>query len=258
MKLLRAGLAGLLISTAVVRPTLADAPSAQVPSVAQTAATAAFEQFLVRTYTGARLAQTGLNVQLLRNALIGYFNLRGRGLAKRPVLTVIDFGRSSRQNRLWVIDLLHTKLLYHTLVAHGKNSGGDLAQTFSNREGSEMSSLGFYVTGDTYQGKHGLSLKLQGLDTQYNSHAAERAVVVHGADYVSEDFVRQNGRLGRSQGCPALPPAQSAGIIKTIRSGSVLYVQGPSSVTYNSDWLNLSAALPAFMRGVGADGSIGQ
>lgn len=258
MKLLRACLAGLLISTAAVRPTLADAPPVQVPSAAQAAATAAFEQFLVRTYTGARLAQTGLSVQLLRNALIGYFNLRGRGLAKRPVLTVIDFGRSSRQNRLWVIDLLHNKLLYHTLVAHGKNSGGDLAQTFSNREGSEMSSLGFYVTGATYQGKHGLSLKLQGLDTRYNSHAAERAVVVHGADYVSEDFVRQNGRLGRSQGCPALPTAQSAGIIKSIRSGSVLYVQGPSSVAYSSDWLNLNAALPAFMRGVGADGSIGQ
>lgn len=250
MKLIRSCLAGLLLGTAVLRPTLAaDAPP-QVPSVAQTAAVAAFEQFLVRTYTGARLAQAGLSVQVLRNALIGYFNLRGKGLARRPVLTVIDFSRPSRQNRLWVIDLSRNRLLYHTLVAHGRNSGGDLAQNFSNREGSEMSSLGFYVTGDTYQGKHGLSLKLQGLDARYNSHAAERAVVVHGADYVSESFVRQNGRLGRSQGCPALPPAQSAGIIRTIQQGSVLYVQGPSSAAYNSDWLNLNAALPAFMRGV--------
>lgn len=258
MMLLRSCLAGLLICTATLRPTLAAAPPAQVPSAAQTAAVAAFEQFLVRTYTGARLAQTGLSMPVLRNALIGYFNLRGRGLAKRPVLTVIDFSRSSRQNRLWVIDLSRTRLLYHTLVAHGKNSGGDLAQTFSNREGSEMSSLGFYVTGNTYQGKHGLSLKLQGLDARYNSHAAERAVVVHGADYVSEDFVRQNGRLGRSQGCPALPTAQSASIIKSIQSGSVLYVQGPSSADYSSDWLSLNGALPAFMRSPEVGGSVGQ
>ncbi|MCC3157126.1 murein L,D-transpeptidase catalytic domain family protein [Hymenobacter sp. 15J16-1T3B] len=258
MKFVRSCLAGLLLCTAGLQPTQADAPPAQLPAAAQPAAVAAFEQFLVRTYTGAKLAQTGLSVQVLRNALIGYFNLRGRGLAKRPVLTVIDFSRSSRQNRLWVIDLSRTRLLYHTLVAHGKNSGGDVAQAFSNREGSEMSSLGFYVTGDTYQGKHGLSLRLEGLDARYNSHAAERAVVVHGADYVCEDFIRQNGRLGRSQGCPALPPAQSAGIIKTIRSGSVLYVQGPKSAAYASDWLNLNAALPSFMRSPEVAGSVGQ
>ncbi|GAB3825954.1 murein L,D-transpeptidase catalytic domain family protein [Hymenobacter jeollabukensis] len=257
MTLFRSCLAGLLLLTAGLRPALAAAPT-QVPTAAQTVAVAAFEQFLARTYTGAKLAQTGMSVQVLRNALIGYFNLRGRGLARRPVLTVIDFSRPSRQNRLWVIDLSHTRLLYHTLVAHGKNSGGDLAQTFSNREGSEMSSLGFYLTGDTYQGKHGLSLKLQGLDARYNSHAAERAVVVHAADYVCEDFIRQNGRLGRSQGCPALPPAQSAGIIKTIKSGSVLYVQGPSSADYASDWLNLNAALPVFMRTMDVASSTGQ
>ncbi|GAB2942146.1 hypothetical protein GCM10027048_03300 [Hymenobacter coalescens] len=257
MKLARYGLIGLLLLTAGLRPALAAKP-AQVPSAAQAATTAAFEQYLLRTYVGARLAQTGLNVQVLRNALIGYFNLRSRGLAKRPVLTVIDFSRSSRQNRLWVIDLSRTRLLYHTLVAHGKNTGGDVAQTFSNRLGSEMSSLGFYVTGNTYQGKHGLSLKLRGLDPRYNSQAAERAVVVHGADYVSQDFIRQNGRLGRSQGCPALPAAQSASIIKTIQSGSVLFVQGPRSVPYTSDWLNLNAALPAFARTEGAAFSTGQ
>jgi L,D-transpeptidase catalytic domain len=254
MKLTRTCLAGLLSATLGLQPLLAKAPS-QVPTATQTAAVAAFEQYLLRTYAGARLAQTGLSLPVLRNALIGYYNLRSRGLARRPVLTVIDFSRSSRQNRLWVIDLDRTRLLYHTLVAHGKNTGEEFARTFSNREGSEMSSLGFYLTGNTYQGKHGLSLKLQGLDARYNSHAAERAVVVHGADYVCQDFIRQTGRLGRSQGCPALPPAESAGIIKTIKEGSVLYVQGPQSVAYSSDWLRLDGALPAFMR---TGSSVGQ
>jgi hypothetical protein len=257
MKLTRYCLAGLLSLSLAARPTQAKAP-AQLPTAAQAASLAAFEQYLLRTYTGARLAQTGLSVQVLRNALIGYFNLRSRGLAKRPVLTVIDFSRSSRLNRLWVIDLERTRLLYHTLVAHGKNTGQEYATTFSNREGSEMSSLGFYLTGDTYQGKHGLSLKLQGLDPRYNSHAAERAVVVHAADYVNQDFIRQTGRLGRSQGCPALPPAQAPAIIKTIKSGSVLYVQGPRTVPYASDWLNLNAALPAFARSSGTGASLGQ
>ncbi|RTQ46043.1 murein L,D-transpeptidase catalytic domain family protein [Hymenobacter gummosus] len=253
MKLTRYCLTALLAATLGLQPLLAKAPS-QVPTVTQPAAVAAFEQYLLRTYAGARLASTGLSLPVLRNALIGYYNLRSRGLARRPVLTVIDFSRSSRQNRLWVIDLSRTRLLYHTLVAHGKNTGEEFARTFSNRPGSEMSSLGFYLTGDTYQGKHGLSLKLQGLDARYNSHAAERAVVVHGADYVGQDFIRQTGRLGRSQGCPALPPAESAGIIKTIKEGSVLYVQGPQSVAYSSDWLNLDGALPAFMRSAGSTG----
>ncbi|KUG07732.1 murein L,D-transpeptidase catalytic domain family protein [Solirubrum puertoriconensis] len=259
MKLFRYAVLGLLCALSSWQPIAKAAPPpARTLGTTQAAYMAAFEQHLVRTYAGAKLAQTGLNVQVLRNAMIGYYNLKSRGLAKNSVLTVIDFSRSSRQNRLWVIDLARTRLLYHTLVAHGKNTGADLARTFSNRPGSEMSSLGFYLTGQTYYGKHGLSLKLHGLDPKYNSNAASRAVVVHGADYVQPDFIRQHGRLGRSQGCPALPPQQSASIIKTIKNGSVMYVQGPSSVPYASNWLNLNAALPAFARTQGISPMLGQ
>ncbi|KAA9339788.1 murein L,D-transpeptidase catalytic domain family protein [Hymenobacter busanensis] len=234
-------------------------PAAKPPGTAQQALyMAAFEQNLVRTYATAHLASTGLSATVLRNALIGYYNLRRRGLASKPVLTIIDFGRSSRLNRLWVIDLAKQRLLFHTLVAHGKNTGEEFAKAFSNTAGSEQSSVGFYLTQQTYQGKHGLSLKLRGMDPQFNSNAASRAVVVHGAEYVCQDFIRQHGRLGRSQGCPALPPEQSAAIIKTIQGGSVIYAQPPASVSYRSSWLNLDDALPAFARSQGMSPMVAQ
>ena len=128
------------------------------------------------------------------------------------MLTLIDFSRPSQHKRLWVINVEKGKVLFHTLVAHGKASGADVPMAFSNKDGSEMSSLGFYRTAPTtYTGKHGLSLKLVGLDPGFNTNAESRAVVVHGADYVCEDFVKAHGRLGRSQGCPALPVAETHG-----------------------------------------------
>ncbi|WP_400190989.1 murein L,D-transpeptidase catalytic domain family protein [Hymenobacter sp. B81] len=246
--------ASLLVVLALCGQPAAAAP----PQAAQARYLAAFEQHLVRTYVGARLAATGLDATVLRKALIGYYNLRSKGLAHKPILTIIDFGRSSRLNRLWVIDLDRQKLLFHTLVAHGKNTGAEFARTFSNRAGSEQSSLGFYLTQQTYQGKHGLSLKLRGMDEHYNSNANARAVVVHGAEYVSQDFVRQHGRLGRSQGCPALPTEQSAAIIKAIKGGSVIYAEAPPSTSYQSGWLNLDAALPVFARSQGISPVVGQ
>jgi hypothetical protein len=215
--------------------------------------TAAFEQYAIRTYVQAGLVNTGLPVTVFRKALVGYYHLQQQGAvkARQPLLTIIDFSRASNQKRLWVINLATARVVFHTLVAHGKNTGEQWAQTFSNREGSEMSSLGFYVTGETYQGKHGLSLKLRGLDPGYNTNAASRAVVVHGADYVSESFIRQHGRLGRSQGCPALPVGQSGAIIKVIKNGSVVFANGPASVAYQSDWLGLDPALLAFARSTG-------
>ena len=209
---------------------------------------AAFEQFVLTSYMKAKLVNYGVPVNVYREALMGYYSLSQRGQISpsRQVLTIIDFERPSRQKRLWVIDLKKQTVLFHSLVAHGKNTGNDLARTFSNREGSEMSSLGFYTTGSTYQGKHGLSLKLHGQDPGYNTNAANRAVVVHGADYVSEDFVRQHGRLGRSQGCPALPAQQSSAIIRAIQGGTVIYAHGPSQVRYTSGWLQLDPALLAF------------
>ncbi|HEX8348574.1 MAG TPA: murein L,D-transpeptidase catalytic domain family protein [Hymenobacter sp.] len=211
---------------------------------------AAFEQNLVLTYAQAGLIASGMPVNVFREALLGFYSLQRRGMVPREnqVLTVIDFSRSSKQKRMWVIDMRQQRLLFHTLVAHGKNTGEEYAQTFSNVEGSEMSSLGFYRTGRTYQGKHGLSLKLHGLDPGYNTNAASRSIVVHGADYVSEDFIRQNGRLGRSQGCPALPSGLSSDVIKVIKGGSAIYIHGPATTRYASDWLQLDAALLGFAR----------
>ncbi|WP_187632192.1 murein L,D-transpeptidase catalytic domain family protein [Hymenobacter lutimineralis] len=210
---------------------------------------AAFEQEVLRTYTAAQLALTGLRPDVYRQALLGYYNLQNHGSAAAGAsLTIIDFDLPSRQKRLWVIDVRQNRLLHHTLVAHGKNTGEDVARTFSNRNGSEMSSLGFYVTGQPYTGKHGLSLKLHGMDEAYNSRAAERAVVVHGADYVSEQFVRQHGRLGRSQGCPALPVAEAPRVIRTLKAGSVVFAHAPQHVTYSSSWLGMDSALASFAR----------
>ncbi|QNE39297.1 murein L,D-transpeptidase catalytic domain family protein [Hymenobacter sp. NBH84] len=248
--------ASLLLSALSFLPTnsapvaAAPAPTAVVveaPS-SRALATAAFEQHILQSYAQSGLVTSGLPVLVFREALIGFYNLRQQGkiAPDQHVLTVIDFSQSSKAQRFWVIDLEKQRLLFRTLVAHGKNTGEDLARTFSNREGSEMSSLGFYRTGRTYQGKHGLSLKLHGLDTNYNTNAYNRAVVVHGASYVSEDFVRQHGRLGRSQGCPALPVGESSDIIRAIKNGSVVYAHGPAQASYASNWLNLEPAVLAF------------
>src|SRR5690606_10049179 len=116
------------------------------------------------------------------------------------------------------------KMLFNTYVAHGRNSGEDIATEFSNVEDSYKSSLGFYVTEDLYYGKHGLSLKLIGMDEDFNSNAMDRCIVMHGADYASEEFIRQNGRLGRSLGCPAIPMEEHEEIVKTIKHGTPMYV----------------------------------
>jgi hypothetical protein len=127
--------------------------------------------------------------------------------------------------------------LFNTLVAHGQGSGMDMAEKFSNTPNSNQSSLGFYVANETYTGKHGMSLRLDGMDEGYNTNARSRAVVVHGADYVSQSFVNQHGRLGRSWGCPALPRELTSAIINTIKGKTLLYIEGPSD-TYSSSHLD--------------------
>lgn len=209
----------------------------------------AFEQKAAQLYAQLRLNVSGLPLAVFREGLVGYYNLRAAShhASVPPVLTLIDFSQPSQQKRLWVINVEKAKVLYHTLVAHGKASGADVPMAFSNQDGSEMSSLGFYRTAPTtYVGKHGLSLKIKGMDPGFNTNAESRAVVVHGADYVCEDFVRAHGRLGRSQGCPALPVAETPAIVKAIQGGSVLYLHGPAQAGYHSRWLNLDGAVAAF------------
>ena len=142
-------------------------------------------------------------------------------------------------------------MLFHTLVAHGKGSGDVEPVAFSDLDGSNQSSLGFYRTAaDTYRGKHGLSLKIQGLDPGFNTHAESRAVVVHGAEYVCETYIRQHGHLGRSQGCPALPVAETKAIIEAIKGRSILYLHGPNKAGFRSPWLNTDTAVEVFARSV--------
>jgi L,D-transpeptidase catalytic domain len=162
------------------------------------------------------------------SAFEGYNLLKEQGKIQNDFLTIVDFSLSSKSKRLWVIDMKNYKVVFNTLVAHGKNSGEDYATDFSNVSSSNKSSLGFFMTGETYIGKHGLSLKLDGLEKGVNDKARARAIVVHGADYVSTAFANNHSRLGRSQGCPALPVDVSKDIIKTIKNKSCLFIYHPS------------------------------
>lgn len=144
------------------------------------------------------------------------------------LLSIIDFSKPSNENRFYLIDIKNQELLYASLVAHGLNSGALYAQKFSNRPSSHMSSLGMYVTANTYTGRQGYSLRLNGLDKGVNDNAYERAVVIHGANYVSQKYADQVGRIGRSFGCPALPQDLNAQVINLIKEGSSLYIYHPS------------------------------
>ena len=161
-------------------------------------------------------------------ALKGFYLLKGKGLVRRNILTLIDFSMSSNSKRLWVIDLTTNTILYNSLVAHGRNTGNEFATSFSNSAQSFKSSLGFYATGEIYSGKHGKSLRLDGLEKGINDNARVRAVVIHGAEYVSNSFIQNNKRLGRSLGCPALPMDLSSEIVQTIKDKSCLFIYYPS------------------------------
>lgn len=162
-------------------------------------------------------------------ALDGFYHLKEKGYIQKNILTLVDFSLSSNLKRMWVIDLEKNIVLFQTLVAHGRNTGEEYAKEFSNKAESYKSSIGFYATAETYNGKHGMSLKLDGLEKGLNDKARERAVVIHGANYVSESFIRQNKRLGRSQGCPAVPVELNGKIINVIKDKSCLFIYHPSA-----------------------------
>lgn len=161
-------------------------------------------------------------------AFEGYEQLKNAGKVENETLTIVDFSMSSKEDRMWVIDMKSKKVVLQTLVAHGRNSGFEFAENFSNQSESYKSSLGFYLTGEVYQGKHGTSLRLDGQEYGINDNARSRAVVVHGADYASEEFAKTHGRLGRSLGCPAVPYAVHKNLINTIKNKSVLFIYHPS------------------------------
>jgi hypothetical protein len=175
----------------------------------------------------AAATRAGLRRDVLLAAVSAYASTLARGLAARPLLTIIDYSRPSRERRLWVLDLVRAQVLAHELVAHGRGTGNDVAERFSNRPGSLQSSLGTFLTGGTYVGQHGLSLRLRGLDHGLNDEAEARGIVIHGAEYVNDGIVAKLGRLGRSQGCPALALAAAPRIIELIRNGTVLFAYYP-------------------------------
>ena len=171
-----------------------------------------------------------IDFNAFESAYSGYKKLNNNN---NPLLTIIDFTLPSTDKRMYVLDISKKELLYVSHVAHGRNSGGNYATSFSNRNGSYQSSLGFYRTAETYNGGNGFSLRLDGLEKGINDEARPRAVVIHGADYCSENFIKSTGRLGRSFGCPALPQEITKPIINTIKEGSLLFIYADKPEYYS-------------------------
>jgi hypothetical protein len=189
-------------------------------------------------------AVPALDREVLRLALRATSCAQRRGLIENPrTLTVIDYSLPSTERRLWVLDLARPALVYQELVAHGRGSGGRKATQFSNTPGSLESSLGLFLTLEPYLGRHGRSLRLRGLEPGVNDRALERAIVIHGAPYVSERFAARYGRIGRSWGCPALESATARGVIERIRGGSPVFAYYP-----DASWLRSSAFLGSCAR----------
>ena len=183
-------------------------------------------QFLLYDYL--QLESVGLSRKAYEYAIRGYRHLQASGrLMNSQVLSIIDFSLPSSAKRLFVIDIKNAVLLFNTYVSHGRNSGKEMASTFSNSPQSFKSSLGFYTTASTYIGKHGYAMRLLGEEKGINDNAFDRGIVMHAAPYVSEDYIRMQGYIGRSEGCPAIPAQMHKAIIEKIKNGSCLFIYSP-------------------------------
>ena len=186
---------------------------------------------LKSVYDSLHLNLQGLSREAFDYAKKGLERLAAQGrLMNQSIISIVDFSLPSTEKRLFVIDLDHYRVLFNTLVAHGRNSGKEMAYAFSNQPSSLKSSPGFYTTAETYMGKNGYSLKLEGLETGINDHAMERGIVIHGADYVNEGLANAQGYIGRSQGCPALPRQQAVPVINQIKNGTLLFIYHPAYI----------------------------
>jgi hypothetical protein len=190
-----------------------------------------------------------LNHEIFFQAMVGHYNLKKLGLLKKKsLLTIINYCKPSTEKRMYILDLDSKLLIFLTLVAHGKKTGDNYSKHFSNKPGSLKSSLGFYITSDTYFGRHGYTLKLKGIEPKFNDNAEKRYIVVHGADYVSESFVERYGRLGRSWGCPAVPTDIAKEIIDLIKEGSCLFIYyNDKKYLKKSQYLNINTAVEQFL-----------
>ena len=191
-------------------------------------------------YATVSLSETGLSRDIFDLAIKGLKKLDSDGKLNNPnIVTIVDYSQSSNKKRLYVIDLKNKKLLFNTFVAHGRNTGEEYAKSFSNDEGSYKSSLGFYITEHPIIGSHtGFALLIDGVEKGFNDHAVRRAIIIHAAEYVTENFIKKYGRLGRSYGCPSLPPEMNKPIIDVIKGGTCLFLYNP-----NKEYLSNSALL---------------
>jgi len=204
-----------------------------------------FNDSLQNLYSQIGLSNYDLSFEVFRYGMIGYYALQQEGkLGDKNLLTIIDFTKSSSQKRFYTIDLNELKVKYYTYTSHGKNTGEVMASKFSNTVHSNQSSLGFYVTGETYIGSKGFSLKLDGKEGVFNDKMRERGVVIHEADYVSEAWIKRYGRLGRSFGCPALPKELSKEIINVIKNRTPVFAYfNDESYLNASSYLNIESLL---------------
>jgi hypothetical protein len=185
-------------------------------------------------YNMLHLDSLGMDQRVFAQAVKGWNKLRSHNrISRENILTIADFSQPSINKRLYVIDLDAGRVLYHTYVAHGRNTGKDKALSYSNRMSSYKSSPGFYLTSTTYNGSNGYSLRLTGLEKGINDNAQRRAIVMHGADYVNESYISSQGYIGRSQGCPAIPLELTMPVINTIKEGSCLFIY-TASPSYTS------------------------
>ena len=190
---------------------------------------------LKSVYDSLHLNLKGLSQQAFDFAKQGLKKLIEEGkLLNDSIVSIVDFSKPSSEKRLFILDLKNYKVLFNTLVAHGRNSGREIATYFSNQNSSFMSSPGFYITKETYEGKNGYSLKLEGIERGINDNAFERGIVIHGADYVCDAYINSQGYIGRSQGCPAVPVEANRPIINTIKNGTCLFVYHPSYISRSS------------------------
>jgi hypothetical protein len=252
--MLRIGILGLAVAAGLLAPRSMDAASSAVPSTpaearlgtpaafTASAAARAAADFSRDSFANAELGS--IDTDVFELALSAASCAVKSGTVGRPrTLTVIDYSRPSSEKRLWVYDLNSRELLYEELVAHGQGTGANLAKQFSNKPDSHQTSLGLFVTDETYVGRNGYSLRLDGLDKGFNDRARDRAIVMHGAPYVSPSFVKANGRLGRSHGCPAVSDTVARQLIDRVKGGGLVFAYYP-----DAEFLKSSK----YLRGCGA------
>lgn len=212
------------------KPNATPAITNNAVSASASSETAKMKMECALIYDSLKLNVLGLSQQAYQYAIDGLAKLKQAGkIANSSLVSIVDFTKSSGQKRLFVIDLENHRLLFNTYVAHGQNSGSEFASRFSNSPESYQSSLGFYQTSSTYMGKNGYSMHLAGLEKGVNDKAEERAIVMHGAPYVSESLIKAKGYIGRSWGCPAVSEKLNRPIIDKIKNGTCLFIYSPDS-----------------------------